>query len=587
MTFSKTGRLPVLAGLLCLLLMGFAGVSQGAVRFDVVPSPTEVINTGLSEVTGSINLVVRGAGNVTGTSLGGANQIGVIYNANGTFMPIDNTVGDGIRVFYSAGFTSAAPSILTTGGVVNAIIGGKCSGFITLNLKPGATPVEGDFIRIEGVRGRIAASSGVTQGTDLFASLQSINDPAAASFAPDIVRVAKSLPGMNVAITAANLLLCFPTTGQPPAGTAVATYSIKITEGFARAFVDNDSGAAGLDATDRVDSGGQAGILTGDPAVPGTPLALGDPDNQTRFTILLDSIPASVSAIIWPATVATSSGTGAVLTFVSQTAIDASGNAAATYAYDAADQVNVSDITVESFTIAPVATTAPIVTLKTGATATGTINAAVTLSPNGGSAACEAPNASTLDVQPRFLLVPQSDADPSNVPPGDASKAFAIIIRCQCFMLFTYATADASFNTGISVANTSLDTQVFGTAGAAQQVGKVTFYFYSATQGFRGSFTTADIPPGQSFVGLLSQMLGSASMPDTSFSGYIIARAEFQFCHAVSYIADQRFAATAQGYPALIIPDPAIKAPSSAGGRRIAADAGDITNLPSGEGLNN
>jgi len=76
----KASRLPVLAGLLCLLLVGFAGTSYGVVRFDVVPSPTEVITTGRSEVLGSINLIVNGAGNVTGTSQGGAAQLGIIYN---------------------------------------------------------------------------------------------------------------------------------------------------------------------------------------------------------------------------------------------------------------------------------------------------------------------------------------------------------------------------------------------------------------------------------------------------------------------------------------------------------------------------
>ena len=35
MTFSKASRLPVLAARLCLLLMGFAGVSYGAVRLDL------------------------------------------------------------------------------------------------------------------------------------------------------------------------------------------------------------------------------------------------------------------------------------------------------------------------------------------------------------------------------------------------------------------------------------------------------------------------------------------------------------------------------------------------------------------------
>ena len=159
-------------------------------------------------------------------------------------------------------------------------------------------------------------------------------------------------------------------------------------------------------------------------------------------------------------------------------------------------------------------------------------------------------------------------------------------------MLFTYVTTESGFNTGIVVANTSQDytsTQpsdnpVFpkGT-GAPNEIGYITFYFYSATGAYRGYFKSPDtVSYGQSFIALVSQMLGTSTMPDTTFSGYIIAKAEFQYCHAISYIADDSFASTAQGYAAMIIPDPAIL-----GNKRAAADAGDMSRTPAGEGLNN
>jgi len=606
MTFSKASRLPVLAAMLCLLLMGFAGTSYGAVRFDVVPSPTEVINTGLSEVTGSINLIVRGpaydpalqpTGNRTGTSTGGDAQIGIIYNSNGTFMAIDNTTTTGIRIFWTAGFVTAglAPSIVS---VANTTINGNCSGFITINLPYGARPADNDFIRIEGVRGRIASSSAVTQGNDLYAALQSINDPSANSFVPDSVRVAKSLPGMFVGVTADSPLLCFPTTGVPIAGTTTPGYKIVVTEGFARAFVDWASAAvantaAGFGQFDRVDSGAPVGGggNVGTPAsVVSGPGALGAPTNSTQFTVVLSGIPASVSSVSWPAATPVFGG-HSYLALVSSAAIDANGNASAVYSYETDNQTNYSDITIENFTIIP------ILVLKSGGTATGTVAATVTLSPNGGSAACQAPGASSSDVRPRFII--------QYTPSTPAT--YATIIRCNCFMLFTYVTSGSGFNTGIVVANTSQDytsTQpttdpgpVFPSGtGAANQIGYVTFYFYSTTGAYRGYYKTpSQISFGQSFVALLSQMLGTSTMPDTTFSGYIIARAEFQYCHAVSYIADNSFASTAQGYAALIIPDPAIQATylNATGvavkpaNLRYASDAGDITRLPAGEGLNN
>jgi len=201
-----------MAGLLCLLLMGFAGASYASVRFDTVGSPTEVINTGRSEVTGAVSLIVRGTGNVTGTSTGGSTQIAFLYT--NPAMQIDNTTATGIRLFFSTGFAPAFAGSIGAVGIVlvqNIDVNGRCSGSITINILPGATPAEGDFIRLEGVRGRIDASTGITPGTDLFVAMQSINDPAAQNFTPDIVRVAKSFDGMNVKITQGTLLLCFPT----------------------------------------------------------------------------------------------------------------------------------------------------------------------------------------------------------------------------------------------------------------------------------------------------------------------------------------------------------------------------------------
>jgi hypothetical protein len=547
--------LPVLAGLLAVLLMGFAGTSYGVVRWDVLPAPTEVVNTGRSEVTGSINLLVEGAG-TTGTAAGGNVQIGIIYT--NPAMQIDNTTTTGIKLITSLPLASA-----TIVSVENRDINGRCSGFITINIPANIAVVAGDFIRLEGVRGRIDASLAVTPGTDLFASLQSINDPAANLFEPDVVRVAKSLDGMNVLITPSSLLLCFPTTGVPPSGTAVAANSITITEGFARAFVDNDANNDGVNANDRVDS---------------QLAALGDPTNSTQFQIALDSIPASVSGLTFPGSVPVSSpATGATLRLVSSTFDATGGVALAVYAYEALNQTNNSDLSIETFIIQPA------VTLKVGATQTGVINAAVSLGPAVAAATgCGAPGSGLVTSRPRFLDMDESDAVSTNNPPDDPSKPFATIIRCNCYLLFTHVTNVGGFNTGLAIANTTGDTAVFGLNEAPDQLGKITFYFFDRTAGFVGQTqTTADLNAGQSFVGLLSQVLPTGV---TSFSGYVFAKADFQFCHGFAFIADQNFANIAQGYVASVVPDPAIK---GLGGRRAAVAAGDPTNIPAGESLNN
>jgi len=558
-----------------------------------------VINTGRSEVLGSINLIVRGTGNVSGSSLSGPAQIGIIYN--NPAVQIDNTTGYGVRLFFTSGFATAFTSTATSGtvGIVkveNIDLNGKYCGFITINLAPGAAVAEGDFIRLEGVRGRIDASgTGLTPGTNFLAQLQSINDPAANQFSPETVRVATSFDGMNVAVSPMNLLLCFQPYGLAPGGSW--TNYIKITEGFARAFVDADSvGASGVDASDRVDSGGQLNpqvYVTNGATVSATTAGfLGAPTNSTQFYVVLDSIPDSVASITWQGAVTDQNGTGSQIVFVSATPITG-GVATATYSYEAVNQTGASDLIIETFTLQPV------LVLAAGKTSTGTVNAGVSLAPAVSAlTSLVQPMGSGINSRPRFLAMIESDNIALGNPPDDPTKPYAVIIRCNCFLLFTYVTSDSAFDTGIAVANTTGDKEVFGTiAEAPDQIGKITFYFYDKAKGYVGSYSTsADVLAGQSWVNVLSAMLpGVTPSALTSFSGYVIAQAQFQFCHALAFIADTKFGSIAHGYLANVIPDPAIKT-----GKRTASDAGDVgyyfgngstifqvSPLPAGEGLNN
>jgi hypothetical protein len=240
------------------------------------------------------------------------------------------------------------------------------------------------------------------------------------------------------------------------------------------------------------------------------------------------------------------------------------------------NQTNASDITLETFDIKPVLELDP-----DNQGATGVVLAAAALYPfEGTTKACDPPRTSGF-VQPRFATLYQSSNNVSSTSKTSTTfDVYATIVRCNCFLLFTYVTVGDGYDTGIVVANTTGDAEVFGTAGAAKQIGPVTFYFYDKTAGYVGATTTtATYGPGTSFVAILSQMLPSTV---TKFSGYIIAKAQFQFCHGFAYISDTSWGKVAHGYLANVIPDPAIK-----GGARQPAAAGDVTNLPAGESINN
>jgi len=570
MTFSKASRTSVLAALLCLLLMGFAGVSYATVNFAVRTDPTEVINTGMSEVLGSLNFVVIGTGNVTGTASPGPAVFGVRYDGAGTHVEIDNDTDSGIVLYTTAGFIAAnaritevrndnlGPNTYDYGAIDIAMD----SGYSVISEDEAIENGDGiyDYIRLEGVRGRIYTSTASALGSELKARVQSaayasgivLDDPSAT------YQVSVTYPGLSVEVTMGpSLLLCFENGVYQRDRDLYDDAGIIISEAFSRAFVGYDGNSP------RVNSYGDL---------------LGDPTNATEFLVTLSDIPTSVSDVDWPSHVHSSS-TGAVLNRL-EYHYDGTGTAWAIYAFSAANQTGDSDLREESFRLVP-----RFDLEASDQTTVGVITAQATLYP---------PDPPVDDLyRPRFVE--------KQLPVAPDNMNYAEIVRCNCYMLFTYAAWSNGFDTGFAVANTSDDADVFGDFGAPSQDGYVTFYLYDQTNGFVGSVRTDDpavgyqidgydagvVPHGRAVTPLLSQLADSLGLDE--FRGYVIAKAEFQFCHAVSYIADEAFAASAQGYSALIIPDPSIKGARRWGSMgRTATAASDVDELiPAGESLNN
>jgi len=117
-----------------------------------------------------------------------------------------------------------------------------------------------------------------------------------------------------------------------------------------------------------------------------------------------------------------------------------------------------------------------------------------------------------------------------------------IINKCSCNILFPFITNQQGFDTGVAIANTSVDP--FGTTA---QSGLVTLNYYSAGTPPPAQTTNAVVPGGQAAVFTVSGggNFGIAGTP--GFQGYMIASAQFQFCHGFAYISAQGALPTAAG----------------------------------------
>ena len=138
--------------------------------------------------------------------------------------------------------------------------------------------------------------------------------------------------------------------------------------------------------------------------------------------------------------------------------------------------------------------------------------------------------ASTTAPIPRFA--------PSTTP----TNAFTIV-KCSCNILFPFVTNQQGYDTGIAISNTSLDT----INGVTPQQGTVTLAYYGGGTPPPNYTTNAPVPGGAQVLFTLSGG-GNYGIPATpGFQGYIVAQAQFQYCHAFAYISAQGALPTAPG----------------------------------------
>jgi hypothetical protein len=130
---------------------------------------------------------------------------------------------------------------------------------------------------------------------------------------------------------------------------------------------------------------------------------------------------------------------------------------------------------------------------------------------------------------------------------ADTSSARnVLVIRiCQTYLLFPFLAnpSGQGFDTGIAIANTSTDPSTIGTG---PQNGVCDMFFYGDSAPATLPVTSTNIASGKVYTTLVS-----TAAP--GFTGYMIARCNFQWAHGFAFISDIGARNLAMGYLALVL----------------------------------
>jgi|GEM_PF-2421033 len=533
----------------CVALLGLcvlAGVATASaqVTYQITSVPTFVIQTGDSEALGSVRLTATN----TGPTI--ASTIEFFFPG----VSCDNDFSSGMA-FNNSGVYLAAGNVLPTPDVHGAVVNtpGGCT--VSVTVKGGLSPALGppaDHIELGGVRARMELTA-VPLGGNVNCSLFAAPSNSSLFTAPSTVVVASPQVGLIATISPGLALLCI---GEETDGV------VTLTEGYNGSFVQNTTTAAL----------GSALPLNNRPRFGAA--------NNTEFNIIVGPVPAGVTLTfpnVQDGTVGayTAGSAGDEVQLLPQNSGVITGptttNTTIVYEYACGNQA-VCDTTLESFVI-------DVELGVTNTSAIGTVVAQVEMAPRETvpnplfTAPPNVGNGSGILVvpSPRF-------SDPLQpVPPA----TLANIAPCTTTLLFPWVVSNvAQFDTGIAIANTSVDPfSAITTVPTPPEHGTCTLTGFPKGEGTPVALTTGDISAGDTFTVVLS------TTAFNGFEGYLIARCNFQYGHGFAFISNNYGTGlpptVGQGYIGLIIPDPQLI------GERFAvnSDTFSFLGLPTGEQL--
>jgi hypothetical protein len=169
---------------------------------------------------------------------------------------------------------------------------------------------------------------------------------------------------------------------------------------------------------------------------------------------------------------------------------------------------------------------------------------AVTTSP-ATAVAGFSPQSSVITASPAGTPIPRF------IPSPLSPASFYSIVSCSCNLLFPFVSNIAGFDTGIAIANTTADP--FGTLG---QTGTVTLNYYGNI--VEPTTPSSPVPPGEELIFTLSSGGNFGVQSTPGFQGYIIAQANFQFCHGFAFISTVSNS-EAEGYLAIQLDIPGLE----------------------------
>jgi hypothetical protein len=400
-------------------------------------------------------------------------------------------------------------------------------------------------IRLTNVRAN--ASQAYVAGTLIPSNIVmyiTISGTGALPLANNVLNVAYVQKGMTFSATTGSWNQCEP--GSYP-------YSIKFTEQFGTAFRNNNPNNTPAPSNQWV----PGAIYNTESMWSNSSLSVaGHASQGTRLIARFLNIPANITLAVANSG---SSPDGDIANIVSNYDANGAGGTVSSYVGAAGGTTTVISST-NSVTSGMAVW--EVITSNPGAISTVTIGGTVTYvsNPLPGLTTLAAPASVTGNYGPTSTL---GNQQPLTVPAprfvnDPASAATFVINPCQTNLLFPYITNAPGFDTGLAISNTTADPY-----STPDQQGVCTLYYYGTVSGGVAADsvdTSAVVPAGKQLIWTLSAgggvnaaTIAPSVLAKNDFTGYLIARCNFQYAHGYAFISDLGIRNWAQGYVALVL----------------------------------